>query len=141
VRPDELPRIALLGGESSGKTTLAVALAERLHTLWVPEYGRMLWEELRVTLDPQQLVHVAQTQVAWEHEHAARALAMGARWLVCDTTPLTTLQYCLHDHGHAPPAVAAATTASARHSTRGRWPAWPNAACSRWWCAAAWPGV
>jgi HTH-type transcriptional regulator, transcriptional repressor of NAD biosynthesis genes len=107
VRPDELPRIALLGGESSGKTTLAVALAERLHTLWVPEYGRMLWEELRVTLDPQQLVHVAQTQVAWEHEHAARALAMGARWLVCDTTPLTTLQYCLHDHGHAPPALQA----------------------------------
>lgn len=105
MRPEDLPRIALLGGESSGKTTLAQALATQLGTLWVPEYGRVLWEELRVTLDPGQLVHVARTQVAWEHEHAARAIAAGARWLVCDTTPLTTLQYCLHDHGHAPPEL------------------------------------
>jgi HTH-type transcriptional regulator, transcriptional repressor of NAD biosynthesis genes len=105
LRPGALPGIALLGGESSGKTTLARALAERLATLWVPEYGRVLWEALRVTLDVRQLVHVARTQVAWEHEHAARAMAAGARWLVCDTTPLTTLQYCIHDHGHAPPEL------------------------------------
>lgn len=103
--PDALPRIALLGGESSGKTTLAQALALQLGTLWVPEYGRVLWEELRETLNVEELLHVARTQVAWEQEHAARALAMGARWLVCDTTPLTTLQYCLHDHRHAPPEL------------------------------------
>jgi HTH-type transcriptional regulator, transcriptional repressor of NAD biosynthesis genes len=107
MRPEDLPRIALLGGESSGKTTLAVALAARLPTLWVPEYGRVLWEALRTTLSAQQLVQVARTQVAWEHEHAVRALAQGARWLVCDTTPLTTLQYSLHDHGHAEPELHA----------------------------------
>ncbi len=100
--PEDLPRIALLGGESSGKTTLAQALAVQLGTLWVPEYGRVLWEELRETLNPEQLVHVARTQVAWEDEHAARAIMVGARWLVCDTTPLTTLQYCQHDHGQVP---------------------------------------
>lgn len=107
MRPEDLPRMALLGGESSGKTTLAQALALRLGTLWVPEYGRVLWEELRETLGPDQLVHVARTQVAWEQEHAARAMAMGARWLVCDTTPLTTLQYCVHDHGQAPDELQA----------------------------------
>jgi nicotinamide riboside kinase len=42
-------RIALLGGESSGKTTLARALAQSLGTSWVPEYGRQRWEELRIT--------------------------------------------------------------------------------------------
>lgn len=100
-------RIALLGGESSGKTTLARALAEALGTLWVPEYGRQLWEELRETLDVAQLVQVARTQVAWEDEHGERALRGGSGWLVCDTTPLTTLQYCLHDHGHAPEELQA----------------------------------
>jgi len=99
-------RVALLGGESSGKTTLAIALAEALHTVWVPEYGRQLWEELRQTLDVAQLVHVAQRQVELEDRAATQATpAQG--WLVCDTTPLTTLQYCLHDHGQAPPELHA----------------------------------
>lgn len=99
---DRVKRIALLGGESSGKTTLARALADALHTLWVPEYGRELWEQVRRTLRPAELVQVGRTQVEWEHEHAQRAATQGARWLVCDTTPLTTLQYCLADHVDAP---------------------------------------
>ena len=44
VQPAEAPRrVALLGGESSGKTTLAIALAQALGTVWVPEYGRQRW--------------------------------------------------------------------------------------------------
>jgi HTH-type transcriptional regulator, transcriptional repressor of NAD biosynthesis genes len=91
-------RLALLGGESSGKTTLAQALAAQMHTAWVPEYGRQRWEELRQTLGVDELVQVARHQV--ELEDAAAAQRSG--WIVCDTTPLTTLQYCLHDHGQAP---------------------------------------
>jgi NadR type nicotinamide-nucleotide adenylyltransferase len=100
-------RIALLGGESSGKTTLARTLAEALHTSWVPEYGRQRWEELRETLSLAELVAVARTQIAWEDEHAERAAQAGRGWIVCDTTPLTTLQYALHDHGAAPPELHA----------------------------------
>jgi HTH-type transcriptional regulator, transcriptional repressor of NAD biosynthesis genes len=100
-------RIALLGGESSGKTTLARALAEALGTSWVPEYGRQRWEELRETLSLAELRAVGRTQIAWEDEHAARAAAAGQGWIVCDTTPLTTLQYALHDHGEAPPDLQA----------------------------------
>ena len=51
ARPPAARRLALLGGESSGKTTLAIALAERLHVAWVPEYGRQRWEQCRRTLD------------------------------------------------------------------------------------------
>ncbi len=101
--PTPVRRLALLGGESSGKTTLAIALAEALHTVWVPEYGRQLWEQLRQTLDVAQLLHVAQRQVQLEDRAALQARG----WLVCDTTPLTTLQYCLHDHGWAPPELHA----------------------------------
>ena len=94
-------RVALLGGESSGKTTLARELAQALGTLWVPEYGRQRWEELRQTLSIDELMRVARCQVELEDEYALRATG----WLVCDTTPLTTLQYCLHDHGQAPAAL------------------------------------
>lgn len=102
--PPQARRLALLGGESSGKTTLAMALAEQLQIAWVPEYGRQLWEEVRHTLDVAELLHVARHQVELED---AAAAAQGAGWIVCDTTPLTTLQYCLHDHGHAPPELQA----------------------------------
>lgn len=97
-------RVALLGGESTGKTTLARALAAALPAPWVPEYGRTVWEQLRRTLDNDELVAVAQRQVALED--AAVAAADGG-WVICDTTPLTTLQYALHDHGRAPAALRA----------------------------------
>ncbi len=105
--PESVRRAALLGGESTGKTTLARALAHALNTLWVPEYGRQRWEELRETLSVDELVQVGRTQVAWESEHAQLAAQRGAHWLLCDTTPLTTLQYCLHDHGQAPAELQA----------------------------------
>ncbi len=101
VYADLVPRIGLLGGESSGKTTLARALADALGSVWVPEYGRQRWEELRATLGVDELLAVARKQVSLEAEAAQQARG----WLVCDTTPLTTLQYCLHDHGHAPPEL------------------------------------
>ncbi len=101
--PRPARRLALLGGESSGKTTLAQALAAQLHTDWVPEYGRELWERVRHTLDVDELMHVARRQVELEDQAAARR----SGWIVCDTTPLTTLQYCLHDHGRAPAELQA----------------------------------
>ena len=40
-------RVVVVGVESSGTTTLAEALAEHYHTVWVPEYGRFYWEGRR----------------------------------------------------------------------------------------------
>lgn len=115
-------RLALLGGESSGKTTLAIALARALGSAWVHEIGREVWEALRRTLTVQELLDVGRRQVALEDAAAVRLMTDAAsglppapggrrpapapvRWLICDTTALTTLQYCLHDHGHAPPEL------------------------------------
>lgn len=85
----DVRRIALLGGESSGKSTLATALADRLGTLWVEEYGRELWVKRDGALDFEDLLHIGQVQVVREDKAMARA----HRFLFCDTTPLVTAFY------------------------------------------------
>ncbi|HTE56865.1 MAG TPA: AAA family ATPase [Kofleriaceae bacterium] len=82
-------RVAIVGGESSGKSTLAEALAARFETAWVPEYGRELWTERGGHLEPADLLHIAEEQVAREEA----ALRAAHRFLFCDTTPLTTRFY------------------------------------------------
>ena len=43
VRGFYAKRVVLVGAESTGKTTLATALAAALDTVWVAEYGREHW--------------------------------------------------------------------------------------------------
>jgi NadR type nicotinamide-nucleotide adenylyltransferase len=86
---EQVRLIALIGGESSGKSTLAAALAERFDTLWVHEYGRELWIEREATLDFEDLLAIGEVQVAREEE----ALRRARRFLFCDTTALVTAFY------------------------------------------------
>jgi NadR type nicotinamide-nucleotide adenylyltransferase len=85
----QVQRIAILGAESSGKSTLAAALAKRYGTLWVPEYLREFVEtNARVPFESDQY-RIARTQREREDAAAARA----SRFLFCDTTPLMTALY------------------------------------------------
>ncbi|MFZ6872210.1 AAA family ATPase [Undibacterium sp. Di27W] len=84
-------KICLLGAESSGKTTLAAALAQHLQTLWVPEYGRELWVAKEGKLQFEDMEAIAVRQLASEDHLGPQA----DQWLVCDTSPLTTLLYSL----------------------------------------------
>jgi NadR type nicotinamide-nucleotide adenylyltransferase len=82
-------RVAILGAESSGKSTLAGALAAHYHTVWVPEYLREFVEtQARVPFETDQYL-IARTQL--QREDAAAALA--TRFLFCDTTPMMTALY------------------------------------------------
>ena len=94
-------RIALLGGESSGKSTLAAALAARLDTVWVEEYGRELWVKRDGALDFEDLLHIGEVQVIREDRAAARARG----FLFCDTTPLVTLFYSRALFGRVDPRL------------------------------------
>jgi HTH-type transcriptional regulator, transcriptional repressor of NAD biosynthesis genes len=94
-------RICLLGGESSGKSTLAEALAERLETAFVPEYGRELWTAKKGLLAYDDMVDIARRQIEREHSAAQRS----HRYLVCDTSALTTLFYSLDMFGQAHTAL------------------------------------
>jgi HTH-type transcriptional regulator, transcriptional repressor of NAD biosynthesis genes len=82
-------RIVLLGGESSGKTTLTSALAARFETNWVPEYGRQLWEQQEGVLSETDLLKIAREQIRREDA----ALSSANRFVFCDTSPLTTAGY------------------------------------------------
>lgn len=96
-------RACILGGESSGKTTLAKRLAHELRTSWVPEYGRELWDEKQGQLTFEDMLHIARTQIQRED----KALREAHRWLICDTSPLTTLFYSKAMFKKADPALGA----------------------------------
>jgi NadR type nicotinamide-nucleotide adenylyltransferase len=98
-----LARIAILGAESTGKSTLTAALAARWDTAWVPEYLREFVEtHARVPFEDDQL-RIARTQLARETALAARARGL----LFCDTTPLMTAVYSDIYWGRVPPALDA----------------------------------
>ena len=94
-------RVCFLGGESSGKSTLAEALAREFQTIHVAEFGRELWEAKSGVLVFEDLQHIAETQVQREEE----AVLQANHFLFCDTSPLTTLFYSNHLFGKAAPAL------------------------------------
>jgi NadR type nicotinamide-nucleotide adenylyltransferase len=96
-------RIVCLGGESSGKSTLAAALAEHFNTLYAAEFGREWWVERGGQLSFDDLVFIGRKQIEREEQLARRA----TRYLFCDTSPLTTLFYCLDQFVHADPQLEA----------------------------------
>jgi NadR type nicotinamide-nucleotide adenylyltransferase len=101
----KLKRIAILGAESTGKSTLAPALAARYGTLWVPEYLREFVEtQNRVPFEDDQLA-IARTQLA--REEAMAAMPEARRFLFCDTTPLLTAVYSRIYWGRVPPELLA----------------------------------
>lgn len=101
VYRDLVHRICLTGAESTGKTTLAAALADRCGTKWMPEYGRELFEERGGNLDFEDFLAIG-------HEHLRREdeLALEAdRFLFCDTNVLATIFWCRFYCGRVDPAL------------------------------------
>jgi NadR type nicotinamide-nucleotide adenylyltransferase len=90
-------RVALVGTESAGKSTLARALAERLGTVWVHEYGRELWEAQGLQGSFADHWRIAERQRRREDA----ALSHAREFLFCDTTAWTTLQWSLRSYGCA----------------------------------------
>lgn len=94
IPPQPALRVAIVGAESTGKTTLARALAPQLAQLsglrvaWVPEVLREWCDEAGRTPRVDE-------QAAIAHAQQQRIEAAAARHdvVVCDTTPLMTAVY------------------------------------------------
>lgn len=95
-------KIAVVGPESTGKSTMAHYLADRLETVCVPEYARYYCKNLNRKYTLQDEVNMFYGQIALED-----ALIPSAKnnLLVCDTTMLTVKIWCDHLFGETPEEV------------------------------------
>ncbi len=108
-----IERVAILGGESTGKSTLAAALAGESGTNHVAEYGRELWEQRDGKLVFEDMLAIAQEQI--RREEAALLSPSTHHYLFCDTSPLTTLFYSMEMFGHADPKLTSLATRPYQH--------------------------
>ena len=100
-------RVCVIGAESTGTTTLARSLADRLQTSWVEEYGREYSEyKLRVNdveWRSEEFVAIAEEQARREDKAAREA----NRVLICDTNAFATVLWHRRYMGTASQAVEA----------------------------------
>ena len=85
----DVKRVCLLGAESTGKTTLAGALAAHFDTAWNPEYGRPYTQIGRPHDAPwtsSEFTHIARIQ-CWYEDFLA---TLAHRVLFTDTDAFTT---------------------------------------------------
>lgn len=91
--PSNIIKIVLYGPESTGKTTLAKALAAHFNTIWIPEFARDYlqekWDKRRELCTIDDLLPIAKGQIRLENEGLKRA----NQWMFCDTNVLTTAVY------------------------------------------------
>jgi NadR type nicotinamide-nucleotide adenylyltransferase len=99
--PRGVARIAIVGGESTGKSTLVAALGARYGEPCVAEYGRTLWEAQGGHTSYDDLRTIGIRHIADEEDAMARA----RRCVFVDTTPLTTLWYSIDGYGRADPEL------------------------------------
>lgn len=86
-------RIALLGGECTGKSTLARALGARLGAQVVDERLRRFCDEMRRAPLASEQRWLIEEQIRLEALAMESARLAGLRWVVCDSTPLATAIY------------------------------------------------
>ena len=86
VRERFAKTICLHGPESTGKSTLAPALAAHFDTLWLPEYGRTYCETFGLALTMADLLAIGRTHAAMTRA----AKRQCNRRLILDTDPLMT---------------------------------------------------
>ena len=85
--------ICIIGAESTGKTTLAQALADRFDCPWVPEYLRAFCQlHGRAPSQHEQLM-ILETQVVDEMSAKVSARERNRPYVFCDTAPLLTAIY------------------------------------------------
>jgi|TARA_R110000751_G_scaffold188817_1_gene294791 HTH-type transcriptional repressor of NAD biosynthesis genes len=78
-------KVVLFGPESSGKTTLAKALAAHYNAAWVPEYMRIYlqakWDEKNEICTKEDLIPIARGQMQLENKISAKE----NDYVFCDT--------------------------------------------------------
>ena len=94
-------KIAIVGPESTGKSTMSAYLANHYHTVWVPEFARGYCEKLTQPPTWQDEINMFYGQIALENE----LLPEANKILICDTTFITVKIWSDYTFGRSPHEV------------------------------------
>lgn len=98
-----MKRYAIIGPESSGKTTLTQALAEKLGCKWIPEYAREFLLRREGIYTKEDLDHIAKGQVTlWENLSEEELL-------ICDTDMLVMKVWSEFKYGESSETIRSLT--------------------------------
>lgn len=104
-QPSTILKVALIGAECTGKTTLCQKLAEHFNTVWVAEHMRTYlqekWDTQRQTCTWDDLLPIAQGQIDDENLKTMQANGI----LFCDTTLFELMVYSYLYYGQCPAEI------------------------------------
>ena len=109
--PKSVIKVAVLGAESTGKTTLCHDLATHFGCPWVPEYMRTYlqakWDEEQLTCTWNDLLPIAQGQIELENKLAKQATQTSddSHYLFCDTNLFELMVYANLYYGDCPESL------------------------------------
>jgi NadR type nicotinamide-nucleotide adenylyltransferase len=96
-----IPKIAVVGPESTGKSTMSAYLAKHYHTVWVPEFARDYCAKLTGPCTWQDEINMFYGQLNLE----AEMLPLANELLICDTTFITVKIWSDYTFGRTPQEV------------------------------------
>jgi NadR type nicotinamide-nucleotide adenylyltransferase len=96
-----IPKIAVVGPESTGKSTMSAYLAKHYNTVWVPEYARDYCAKLTEPCTWQDEINMFYGQLDLE----AEMLPLANELLICDTTFITVKIWSDYTFGRTPQEV------------------------------------
>lgn len=115
--PKSVIKVAVLGAESTGKTTLCRDLAAHFGCPWVPEYMRTYlqakWDDEQLTCTWEDLLPIAQGQIELENKLAEQAAQTSdnSHYLFCDTSLFELMVYANWYYSDCPEALTKAALA------------------------------
>jgi HTH-type transcriptional repressor of NAD biosynthesis genes len=86
IKPFFTKKVAILGPESTGKSTLSIGLSDYFKTNYVEEYGRTLWEEKNGDLTLGDFLTISKERQKIENTK----VKVSNKYLILDTEDITT---------------------------------------------------
>ncbi len=96
-----IKKIAITGPESTGKSALAQALAQRFQTTWVPEFAREYLKKTNGKYAFEDIETIARGQMQKEQQ----MLKQANKFLFCDTELLVTMIWSQFVFGKVSPWI------------------------------------
>jgi NadR type nicotinamide-nucleotide adenylyltransferase len=96
-----IKKIAIVGPESTGKSTISEQIAQHYRTVWVPEFSRDYCSNLTKPCTWQDEINMFYGQIDLEKQ----ILPQADKILICDTTFITVKIWSDHTFGLSPQEV------------------------------------